>query len=177
MRLAVAALVAVALLAPPVVAAPPRGPAVVTVAVGADRATGFVAADDRVATVAHVLDGGDVTVDGRHATVLRRDDALDLALLHVPGVRGTARVESATGEARVGKRPARIVRRIAARIDGAPPRPALELRADIDIGDSGAPVVTPGGHLAGIVFARSDARPGTAYAVDATAFDHLLPLD
>jgi trypsin-like peptidase len=176
MRLA--AIVAAALLAPPVVAAPPRAPAVVPVAVGADRATGFVAADDRVVTVAHVLDGGEVTVGGRRATIVRRDDQLDLALLHVPGVRGSAR-PAAPGEGRVwiAGRPATVVRRIAARIDGAPPRPALELRATISTGDSGAPVVTRGGSVAGVVFARSNARPGTAYAVDAEALEDLLPLD
>jgi hypothetical protein len=174
-------LVAAALLAPPVVAAPPRAPAVVTVAAGADRATGFVAADDRVVTVAHVLDGDEVTVGGRRATVLRRDGGLDLALLHVPGVRGSARIESGGTEVRVRavdeERPATITRRIAARIDGAPPRPALELHADVDTGDSGAPVITGSGRVAGIVFARSNQRANTAYAVDAEALEDLLPLD
>ena len=68
-----------------------------------------------------------------------------------------------------------MVRRISARLDGAGPRPALELRADVAAGDSGAPVVTAGGRLAGVVFARSQHRAGVAYAVDASAVGPLLP--
>jgi hypothetical protein len=45
-------------------------------------------------------------------------------------------------------------------------RPAIELRADIRAGDSGAPLMQ-GGRVAGIVFARSRERAGVAYAVDA----------
>jgi hypothetical protein len=157
-------LAAVLLLAPILFAAPPRGPEIVTVAVGHDRATGFVAGDERVVTVAHVL-GGDVSVDGRPATVLRVDRGLDLALLSVPGVRGE-RVRFGSGDTSLGGRPAPVVRRIRASVDGGPPRPALEIRADVAVGDSGAPLVTDGGRVAGVVFARSREREGVAYAVD-----------
>ena len=45
-------------------------------------------------------------------------------------------------------------------------RPAIELRADIRAGDSGAPLVQDG-RVAGIVFALSRVHEGVAYAVDA----------
>jgi hypothetical protein len=53
-------------------------------------------------------------------------------------------------------------------------RPALELAARIAPGDSGAAVVSDGGALAGVVFAASRNRSGTAYAVDASAVRDLL---
>ena len=163
-----AAVVAALLLAPTVAAAPPRAPQTVTVAVGHDRALGFVAGDERVVTVAHVL-GDDVVVDGRPATVLRVDHGLDLALLRVPGVRGE-RARFGGGErTTVLGRSAPIARRIRASVDGGPRRPALELRANVAVGDSGAPVVTADGRVAGVVFARSRTREDLAYAVDASA--------
>jgi S1-C subfamily serine protease len=166
----------IALLLPAVALTPPRSPEVVGVAVGADRASGFVAGHERVVTVAHVLTGGEpVSVAGRPATVVRADRRLDLAVLHVDGLDGPEpRPADAAGAVRVGDEPARVVRRIGARVDGAASRPALELRGDISPGDSGAPVVTPSGGVAGIVFARSRTRDDTAYAVDARALSGLL---
>ncbi|MGH2946641.1 MAG: trypsin-like peptidase domain-containing protein, partial [Solirubrobacteraceae bacterium] len=126
---------AAALVAPAVVAAPPRAPAVVPVVVAQatgppERATGFVAGDGRVVTVAHVLAGGGaVSIAGRRATVLGADRRLDHALLRVPGLRGPpVRVAHArdTRIVLIGEvRPAPVVRRILARVDGAR-RPALE---------------------------------------------------
>lgn len=52
-------------------------------------------------------------------------------------------------------------------------RPALELRADILPGDSGAPVLSGDGRIAGVIFARADARPRLAYAVDASVLGRL----
>jgi hypothetical protein len=187
MRLA--ALAAAALLAPTVATAPPRGPETVTVRVGHERASGFVAGDGRVVTVAHVLGhgattaggdgaavGGDgaIVVDGRPATVVRVDGRLDLALLRVPGLDGEApRLGGGDGTTVLG-RAAPVVRHVAARVDGGPARPALIVRADVAAGDSGAPLVTAGGRVAGVVFARSRAREATAYAVDASAIQELL---
>jgi S1-C subfamily serine protease len=172
MRLA--ALAAAVLLAPTVAVAPPRPPQVVRVAVGHERATGFVAGDGLVVTVAHVLGGGDrVVVDGRRATVIRLDRRHDLALLGVDGIGGEPRVGRGDETTMLG-RPAPIVRHISARVDGGPPRPAIEIRADVAAGDSGAPVVTSTGSVAGVVFARSRTRARLAYAVDATAVAQLL---
>ncbi len=167
------ALVAAMLMAPAVVGAPPRAPELVTVAVGHDRATGFVAGDGLVVTVAHVL-GNDVSVDGRPATVLRVDRGLDLALLRVPGVRGEAARFGAGDATTVLGRPAPVVRHIRASVDGGPRRPALELRAQVAVGDSGAPVIGADGRVAGVVFARSRTRAGVAYAVDGSAVAALL---
>ena len=122
-----------------------------------------------VVTVAHVLGDEPITADGRPATVARVDRRSDLALLRVPGVRGDApRFGGSDGTSVLG-RPAPIVRRIRASVDGGPRRPALELRAEVAVGDSGAPVLTRSGRVAGVVFARSRAREGVAYAVDASA--------
>ena len=74
--------------------------------------------------------------------------------------------------------PAVVTRHIDARIrtgDGRliARRPAIELRADIRAGDSGAPVVQDG-RVAGIVFARSRVHDGVAYAIDAAVLARLL---
>lgn len=167
-----AALAAAALLVPPVAAAPPRAPQIVTVAAGHDRATGFVAGDERVVTVAHVL-GDEVLVDGRPASIVRVDRRLDLAVLRVAGLRGEARLGGGGPTTLLG-RPAPVVRRIRARLDGGPPRPALEVRAEVAVGDSGAPLITDTGRVAGVVFARSRERSETAYAVDAAVLEDLL---
>jgi Trypsin-like peptidase domain len=167
-----AALAAAALLAPSIAVAPPRGPELVSVRVSHERATGFVAGDGLVMTVAHVLGEAAVTVDGRPATVVRLDRDLDLALLRVPGVRGEPPRLGGGGDTRLLGRPAPILRRIRASVDGGPRRPALEIRAEVAVGDSGAPLVTPTGRVAGVVFARSRTRPDVAYAV---AVDHSSP--
>jgi hypothetical protein len=171
MRLA--AVAAAALLAPTIAAAPPRGPELVTVTVGDDRATGFVAGDGRVVTVAHVLED-EVAVDGRPATIVRVDRRNDLALLSAPGIEGDAPRLGGDGDTRVRDRAAPVVRRVTARVDGGAPRRALIVRADVAAGESGAPLVTAGGRVAGVVFARSRVRPATAYAIDASAVGGLL---
>jgi S1-C subfamily serine protease len=167
-----AALAAAALLAPIVVTAPSGGPELVTVRVAHDRARGFVVNDGLVMTVAHVLGDAPVTVEGRPATVARLDRDLDLALLRVPGVRGDPARVGGGGDTTLLGRPAPVIRHIRASVDGGPRRPALEIRADVEIGDSGAPLVTPSGRVAGVVFARSRTRPGVAYAI---AVDHSSP--
>jgi S1-C subfamily serine protease len=157
-------------------------PAVVTIEVAGERATGFVR-DGRVVTVAHVLvagaavrvrAGGDV----RAATVERTDRATDLAVLRAPGLDplpaapvGGVRV-LVRRDGGVAALPVTVRRRIVASLrgpggPGGPRRNALELEGDIRPGDSGAPVVAPGGRLLGVVFARSAGRPRTAYAVAA----------
>jgi S1-C subfamily serine protease len=158
----------------------PAMPAVVTVEVGGEVATGFLR-DGQVVTVAHVLvPGRRVRVRGddgaRPATVARSDAATDVALLDVPGLH--ARPADPVGSTsilvrragRVTALPAAIRRRFTARVTRAgdragPPRPAFELDVEVEAGDSGAPVVAPGGRLLGVVFARSARRPRTAYAV------------
>jgi S1-C subfamily serine protease len=162
---------------------PPAMPAVVTVEAGSERATGFTRGA-RVVTVAHLL-GARAAIrvrDGngpaRPATVVRADAVTDLALLDAPGLRATPAppvggisVLVRRGDGVVAL-PAVLRRRITARLRGAggeagPRRPALELAVDVLPGDSGAPVLAPGGRLLGVLFARSNLRASTAYAVDA----------
>jgi hypothetical protein len=172
-----AAFVSAALLVPTVVAVPPRAPEVVDVRVAHDRAHGFVAGDGLVVTVAHVLDdaGAPVLVNGRSATVVRLDRVSDLALLRVPGAEGEApRLGGGSGGASLLGRPATVLRHVNANVDGGPRRPALVLRARVTAGDSGAPVLTDSGRVAGVLFARSRTRVSTAYALDATAVAGLL---
>ena len=153
MKLVAAAVVALAFISPA------RGPQVVEVRVGHDAATGFVVGDGRVVTVAHVL-GHEVTVDDRPARLLRQDDRLDLALL-AADVSGP--------QIRLGGDDPRVIRRADASVDGSGwKRPVLELRSEVEPGDSGAPVLTSSGRLVGVVFARSRSRPGRAWAIDAS---------
>jgi hypothetical protein len=168
----VVALAAAALLAPTFGAAPPRAPKIVTVAVGHDRAIGFVAGNERVVTVAHVV-GDEVKVDGRPATIVRVDERNDLALLRVAGLGGERpRFGGGDGTTVLG-RAAPIARRIRARVDGGPRRAVLELRSEVAVGDSGAPVIGADGRVAGVVFARSRTRD-VGYAVEGSAVAALL---
>jgi serine protease Do len=69
--------------------------------------SGVVWATDRVVTNAHVAPRAHVRVrgadgDGLPAHVVGRDDHADLALLHVPGLGGTAAACAPAGELRVG---------------------------------------------------------------------------
>jgi S1-C subfamily serine protease len=158
---------------------------------GLRAATGLVVADGRVVTVAHAVGDEPVVVRrpggaSRRATLVRRDDELELALLAVGGLEHD-RAAAAPGRARVVVRrdgatatvPADLRRRIDARVrdaatDEVRRRPVLELAAPIGAGDSGAPVVGSDGSIAGIVFARSRDRDGVAYAVDAPALAAFL---
>lgn len=169
-------------------------PRVVRVTVAGDGlvpevATGVAAGDGRVVTVAHALAGGhSVTVAGRRARVLRVDRRLDLAVLGVPGLRAPAmRLGRGGRRASVGvirnggsqSLAASVRRRVLVhwREQPADPpvdRPGLEVAADIDPGDSGAPVLDRRRRVLGVVYARSSDRDGTAWAVDAAAVRRVL---
>jgi S1-C subfamily serine protease len=192
--LGAAAALAIALL--PGGGSAPAAPGIVPMRIssGHDIATGFAVAEGPVVTVAHVIDGP-VTVSGRRVRVVRVDARSDLALLSVPGL-DTDRpgIASAANGEQVGVlrfldgRPSllsvHVRRSITAHVRApgathALVRPALELSAAdgggrIAPGDSGAPVVTDSGELAGIVFAASQSRADTAYAVDASRLRRLL---
>jgi Trypsin-like peptidase domain len=160
-------------------------PAVFAVTVRADQpsgehATAWVLRPGRLVTVAHVLRAGrPVSVGGRRARVVRVDRRLDLAVLAVPGLHTAAarRAAPRAGErvtirALRGSLPATVRRLITAHVsgaDGGPAevRPALELAAAVQPGDSGAPV-TAGGRVVGMVFAAATDRD-VAYALDVRA--------
>jgi S1-C subfamily serine protease len=168
-------------------AAPPR---LLRVTSGSEIATGFAAGGNRIVTVAHVIDGGRVAVSGHRARVLRVDRRRDLALLSVQGLVARDLDTQAAGSGasvrvirlrngRPSSLSVHVRRAIVAhvRVPGtarAVGRPALELAARVAPGDSGAPVVSNSGALAGVVFAASSARVETAYAVDASAVKRLL---
>jgi S1-C subfamily serine protease len=131
-----------------------------------ETATGFAIGGDEVMTVAHVLTGGPVKVDGRPARIVDVDAAADLAILSLPGVHA-APMSTATVSQGDRTSVGRVRRAITARVDGQA-RDAIELEADVRPGQSGTPVLTRDGRLAGVIFARSERRPHTAYAVTAS---------
>lgn len=124
-----------------------------------ERATAVATGDERVLTVAHVLEGArSVRVGERAARVVRVDRERDVAELAVPGlVADAARFAEGGSEVEVhllrGTVSARVLRRVTASLDGAR-RPALELAMRVQPGDSGAPVTDADGRLVGLVFAR-----------------------
>jgi S1-C subfamily serine protease len=164
---------------------------------GSERAIGFGIAPGRVVSVAHAVEGVDVRVRAggrvRRARVVRIDRQADLALLAVPGLRaGAPRIATAgNGEdadvlvlraGRPAALPAVVRRAIDARVsapDASRPlrRPALELEARTRAGDSGAPVMSEGGEVTGVLFARSRNQVDTAYSVDARELAELLAGD
>jgi hypothetical protein len=182
--LAAAVLAATPLLAAARDDAAPRVGIVTVEAGGGSRpevATGFTSGG-RVVTVAHLVDGGrtQISVLGERgarlpAVVVSVDRAGDLAYLTAAGLRPTP-APPVAGVRVLVRRAGRTValpvvvrRRFTATVTDAATgvrrtRPALELAAVIEAGDSGAPVVAPG-RLLGVVFARSATRAGTAYAV------------
>jgi S1-C subfamily serine protease len=157
-----------------------------------DVATAFAISTTRAVTVAHAI-GNRRTVlvaapgeRARRVRVLRTDRRLDLALLDVPGLRapvfGTGHLDrGAWGWVfvlRGDQRPllhAQFLRRITASVRNAPgasaqTRPALELRTEVQQGDSGAPVLDLNGRVIGMLFAQASDRNDRAYALDASAF-------
>lgn len=159
---------------------------------GGEIATGFAVGGDRVVTVAHVLAGA-AKVDGARARALRVDRRSDLALLAAPGITGRRPAVTsahAGDELRIlrsrsndaSSLPVLVRRPIVAHVhelgaERVRTRRALELAGRVEPGDSGAPVVSPSGELAGVIFAISTRREGTAYAVDARAVTRLLARD
>jgi S1-C subfamily serine protease len=148
---------------------------------GGQAATGSLIAGGRVLTVAHVLAGGrraEIAGAGR-AAVLRVDARRDLAVLRAPAAAAGARAGAPVTGARVlvlrGGRAVALRAVLRRRImfvlsrAGAPPsarRAAIEILARVVPGDSGAPVLDGTGRRIGVVFARSEERPGIAYATD-----------
>jgi S1-C subfamily serine protease len=158
---------------------------------GSQRATGVVVAPGRVLTVAHAVSRRtSLRTSSGPGRLLRRDLRADLALLAVDDRRAPALETAAVkgGDVvrllllrggRVAPTSATVRRTIRAHVSApgtARPltRPALELDARLRAGDSGAPVLTEDGELAGVLFASSRRDGRTAYAVDAQAIETLL---
>lgn len=155
--------------------------------------TGFVVARGYVVTNAHVVAGGrTVRVNLRgnayDATPVLFDPRLDVALLLVsrleaPALRfaaadpGRGTVGAALGYPG-GEALAIVPAAVAGRYDAQGRdiyatervrRTVLELRADIDRGDSGGPFVLADGTVGGVVFAESRTNEEVGYALTATS--------
>lgn len=169
------------------------GSTVKVIAVGCGQeqeGSGFVARGDLVVTNAHVVAGtASIAVQtpaGRRlrATPVLFDPRFDLAVLRVPGLglaplpidaavvdRGTdAVVLGYPGGGNFDARPAGILARFAAQgrdIYGTAltVRTVYELQAVVRPGNSGGPLVSPGGEVVGVVFSRSATDPHIGYAL------------
>lgn len=155
--------------------------------------TGFVFAERRVMTNAHVVGGVDeptvqIGGEGRlyDAKVVLYDWQRDIAVLDVPDLRATP-LEFTGDDARTGdsaivagfpENGAYDVRsaRVRARIDANGPdiyqrgtvvRDVYSLYATVRQGNSGGPLLTPDGKVYGVVFAKSLDDPDTGYALTA----------
>lgn len=153
---------------------------------------GVVVGPDLVATVAHgVIQGDEFRVGDLRGTVAALDRGTDLALIEVAGLdRVPVRFASATAGDEVsiegglssGRTDAEVVSTPMIRIEEVlgttrVERRGLELRAQLDEGDSGAGVFDFQHRLVGIVFAVNDERDGVAWAVAAAEVESLLSTD
>jgi S1-C subfamily serine protease len=157
--------------------------------------SGVVVADAYVATNAHVVAGarsGGVRVTGVagqvDARVVLFDPELDVAVLYTPDLRGVPLRFAASDPARgaigaaLGYPGGGSLTVVPAAVTGAYPatgldiydkatvrREILELRAQIDRGDSGGPFVLRDGTIGGLVFAEARTDPDVGYALSPTA--------
>ncbi|MEE1926868.1 MarP family serine protease [Streptomyces sp. TRM 70351] len=152
--------------------------------------SGFVFAEERVMTNAHVVAGVDrptVAVGGvggaLPATVVYFDPDTDVAVLRVAGLdapalefaadtgRGDpAVVAGYPGNGGLDLRAATVAGEVPARgqdIYGTSvvTREIHPLRGTVRPGNSGGPLLTPDGEVAGVIFARSASDPDTGYAL------------
>lgn len=156
--------------------------------------TGFVFATERVMTNAHVVAGvtnPTVGVPGGkvyRGSVVAFDPETDIAVLDVPGLQirtlpfgtqlGPRDEAVALGYAGGGPlvaAPARVrsvVDAVGTNIygGGAVERRIVTLRAKIERGDSGGPLLNPSGEVVGVIFAKSVDDPDTGYALALNEF-------
>jgi uncharacterized membrane protein required for colicin V production len=149
--------------------------------------SGFVVAEDRIVTNAHVVAGVDepiIEAPGQPAVagrVVAYDADNDLAVIAVDGLATPALpladpVAPDTEVAVAGYpfggplevRPARVMSSgpITISVDGArSTREVVTLAADVDHGNSGGPVLTGDGRVDGVVFAKSESVENVGFAV------------
>ena len=158
--------------------------------------SGILVADRYVVTNAHVVAGSErdgvrvLTAAGdiADATVVLFDPELDVALLHVDAI-GSRPMWFATDDPTRGTVGAALgypgggrLTIVPAAVTGAYTavgrdiygeasvrREIIELRAEIDRGDSGGPFVLPDGTIGGLVFAEARSDPEVGYALAPTA--------
>jgi S1-C subfamily serine protease len=157
--------------------------------------SGVVVADAYVVTNAHVVAGTrerGVRVTGVagqvDARVVLFDPELDVAVLYTPDLRGVPLRFAASDPARgsigaaIGYPGGGSLTVVPAAVTGAYPatgydiydkttvrREILELRAQIDRGDSGGPFVLRDGTIGGLIFAEARTDPDVGYALSPTA--------
>lgn len=156
--------------------------------------SGFVVAEDRIVTNAHVVAGvtepiveapGQPAVAGR---VVAFDPANDLALIAVSGLETPPlAISAAPAGADVAVagypfggpfelRPARVMSVGPVTIEESgrtSTRDVMTLAADVDQGNSGGPVLTGDGAVGGVVFAKSESVANVGYAVPAGTLEPL----
>lgn len=164
--------------------------------------TGFVVGPGGyVVTNAHVVAGSKavlVAFDGQTAVdadVVLFDPKLDIALLHAPKIRAaplvfaTADPKRGTIGAALGHPGGAPLRVIPAAVSssysaegrdlygsGRVRRQIVELRADIERGDSGGPLIMPDGTVGGVVYAEALSDPSVGYALaPAAVADRIRP--
>ena len=157
-----------------------------------------VGAPGQIVTVAHTVAGATTItiVDAAGvewpAQLMTLDASADLAVLSVPGLdapplaTGDVALGSATAhrwslDAGVSGQAVDVTTRLAITIDDiygeqSAQRSGIEISGDIEVGDSGGPVVAKDGTVMGIVYARSRTRAGTGFATDATEIQRVLAL-
>jgi S1-C subfamily serine protease len=158
----------------------------------AGEGSGFVFAPHHVVTNAHVVAataGRLVVMDGRHgpyrARVVYFDPGRDIAVLYVPGLharplrfaasarRGAVAIVAGYPRGRaLTAAPARIGAKAATGFPtiyrgGAVIRHVYPVRADIQPGNSGSPLLAPGGTVYGMVFAALTGTRNAGYALAA----------
>jgi S1-C subfamily serine protease len=152
--------------------------------------TGFLYARERVMTNAHVVSGVrnpkvHVGSGELEATVVLYDPDRDIAVLHVPGLRGTplafgGRAKTGDSAIVIGYPQDGPYRADPARVRGVQDakgpniydnktvvREIYALRARVRPGNSGGPLVTPKGAVYGVIFAAAADDPQTGYALTA----------
>lgn len=157
---------------------------------GVSLGSGWVSSPERVVTNAHVVAGGGellVQLEGsrraRDARLVAFDPDLDLAVLYVPGLdaQPLPTADALPDQADVvvagfpgggdyeieAGRVRGTIQATGADIYGDPgaDRQVYALRTVLEQGNSGGPVLTPEGEVAGTVFARSAEDPQTGYAL------------
>lgn len=161
--------------------------------------SGFVVADNRVVTNAHVVAGVDAPVvtlqdgqaaDGRVVYFNEDDDiaviAADLDARPLSIHDGVAPGDVGVVQGYPGGGPfqsvnARVVTAGPTQFGGGgagvPPsvRSVLRLQTDVAPGNSGGPFLTPAGEVAGVIFARDETTPSTGYAVTVDALERATP--
>ena len=155
--------------------------------------TAFLVAPGYLVTNAHVVAGASTIrvgggADARDAEAVMFDPTVDLALLHVPSLQGpvlrfaTSNPSRGALGAALGYTGGGPLQVLPAAVAGSYPatgrdiygqdritRDILELRAAVEPGDSGGPLILEDGSVGGLVFAESRTDPEVGYALTPSA--------